>query len=132
MRNTKALAIGEELRWSPKDRPSLVVSMQRIHAGTFHVMTMAGPHRLDHWTRSYATEIEARSAARHVALAFQQWGCEAAVNARRNALEFKMRDLLNSRRPSRNVEQTIAEVSAELDTLATLADREIYLTAIAG
>jgi hypothetical protein len=86
---------------------------------TYVVDTYAGPTRLDEWCRAYATEPEARQAARHAAVAFAAHGTDTAIEARRVALTFEVRDLLNARRLDR---VRLAAVEAELDSLATLAD----------
>lgn len=131
--NTKApLAIGECIAYSPRGGGTgLVITLQRVRANTYAVTTMAGPKRLDDWSKSYATELEARSAARHASLAFREWSCEAAINARRHALQFKVRDILNHRRPNPRTLDELAEVEAELDGLMTLGDRAAYLSAVA-
>lgn len=130
------LAIGERIAYSPRgEGTGLVITLQRLEnigaQRVYAVTTMAGPHRLDDWSKSYPTETEARSAARHVALAFREWGCEAAISARRNALRFRVRDILNSRRRSPKLLDELELAEAELDALMTLGDRETYLSAVA-
>ena len=126
------LALGQRIAYSPRgEGTGLVVTLQHVRAGVYAVTTMAGPRRLDDWSKSYATEIEARSAARHVALTFREWGCEAAISARRNALTFRVRDILNSRRRSPKLLDELELAEAELDGLMTLGDRAAYLSAVA-
>ncbi len=126
---TKApLALDECIEYSP--RPGVIIILTHVRPGVYNVTTMGGPRRLDDWSRSYATEIEARSAARHVALAFKEWGCEAAINAARHGIEAKRYRALNSR--ASWAQRVLVETGAALDAIATLADRTAYLDAIAG
>lgn len=128
---TKApLSPGERIAYRPRGEGSnIVITLQYVRANTYAVTTMAGPHRLDDWSMSYATEIEARSAARHVALAFREWGCETAITARRHAVEQRRYRALNSR--AGWTRYVIEESGIELDGLMTLGDRAAYLSAVA-
>lgn len=129
--NTKPsapMAYGDQISYSPC--ASVIITLQRVNLRAYNVTTMCGPRRLDDWSRSYATEIEARSAARHVALAFREWGCEAAINAARHGIEQKRYRALNSR--ASWAQRVLEEAGAALDAIATLADRAAYLAAIAG
>src|SRR5690348_16157594 len=114
----KALEVGETIAYSP--RSGIMITLQRVRAGVFHVLTMAGPRRLDDWSRSYGTEIEARSAARHVALLLRDWGCEAAIYAARKGVEARRYDALLHDRASW-AKRVLPETEAQLDAMMTLA-----------
>lgn len=123
---TKApLAIEEQLSFSPRD--GIVITLQHVRPGVYHVITTAGASRLEDWTRSYADETTARGEARRVAILFREYDRNEAIEERRTKLQFRVRDLLNSRRP--RALQMLDDVEAELDNLATLADRAAYAQA---
>lgn len=122
------MELDERISYSP--RSGIVITLQRVRADVYAVTTMAGPRRLDDWSMSYPTEIEARSAARHVAILFKEWGCEAAINAARHGIEQKRYRALNSR--AAWAQRVLEETGAQLDAMMTLADRAAYLAAVAG
>lgn len=122
------MELNERISYSP--RSGLVITLQRVRENTYAVTTMAGPRRLDDWSMSYPTEVEARSAARHVALLFRQWGCEAAINAARKGVEQKHYRALDSR--ASWAPRVLEETGAALDSMMTLGDRAAYLAAVAG
>jgi hypothetical protein len=87
---------------------------------TFVVTTQAGVEVLSDWTRTYATEDEARDAARHVALAFTAHGTDVAVERRRHWLAFELMRLLYRRDPASK--GALRTVQTEADSLSTLAE----------
>ncbi len=127
---------GQTISYWPRSTSGVVVTLQRAGtpaAPTYVVSTTAGVKRLEDWSRSYATEIEARSAAKHVALAFREWGCEAAINAARHGIEQKRWNAMRADRFNvRWAPRVIEETGMQLDALMTLADRAAYLSAVAG
>lgn len=130
-KTTEALELDERISYSP--RPGLVITLQRVREHVYAVTTMAGPRRLDDWSMSFETEVEARGAARHVAILFREWGCEAAINAARHAVEQRRWSAMRNRSISEARRTAIlTETSAQLDAMATLADRAAYLAAMAG
>jgi hypothetical protein len=99
-----------------------VITLQATPTGTYTVTTeQGGTLRLDEWCRTYPTEPEARTAARHTALVFHHFDTGAAVEQRRTELADRIRDELH-RRPGWRDEQALTAAQRELDTLATLAD----------
>lgn len=127
----KALELDERIAYSP--RAGLVITLQRVRPSVYAVTTMAGPRQLGDWTRSYATEIEARSAARHVAILFREWGNEPAINAARNGLMVRRMGAMGNRSISAARRNAIlAETETALDAMMTLHDRAAYLEARTG
>lgn len=51
----------------------VTVTLTQLETGVWRVQTTAGGFVLDAWSHSYLDESAARSAARHVACAFDQW-----------------------------------------------------------
>lgn len=98
-----------------------MITLAVTECGTYAVTTMIGTDRCDDFSRIYATEGAARSAARHTAVAFREHGTDVAIETRRHALTFAVRDALNSRRSNATIK--LADAEAALDAIATLADR---------
>lgn len=121
------LPLGHSISYSPRD--GIVITLQHVRRNTYSVLTMAGATRLDDWSRSYADEHTARGEARRVAVLFRAYDRNETIEERRTKLEFRVRDLLNSRRPQALC--MLDDVEAELDELATLADRAAYVKACA-
>jgi hypothetical protein len=111
-----------------------MITLQCVRVGAaYTVSTVIGVHRHDDWSRSYATEQEARDAARHVALAFHAWGTDVAIEGRRARLEASLPTALSGRSILVDGERLhMAEVDVALDAVATLADRAAYLAATSG
>lgn len=101
-----------------------VITLQRTRF-TWVVTTMVGTGRLDDWSRAYATEAEARSAARHVAKAFDACGTDMAIAARREELTSRVRDVLDPRRGTR---RELLAAGRALATVATLAEQAVHTT----
>jgi hypothetical protein len=131
-RNTKApLADGQAISYQAGNA---MITLQCVRPGAaYTVSTVIGAHRNDDWSRSYTSEIEARSAARHVALAFREWGRDVMIEVRRARLNAALPTVLRGRTVTiSGVRMNLAEVEAALDAIATLADRAAYLAAASG
>lgn len=131
-RNTKApLADGDLISYKAGNA-TIILQCVRIGAA-YAVHTNIGWERSDDWSRSYASEAEARSAARHVALAFREWGRDVMIEVRRARLNAALPTVLRGRTVTiSGVRMNLAEVEAALDAIATLADRAAYLAAASG
>lgn len=96
---------------------NVTVTLTQLETGVWRVQTTLGGFVLDAWSRSYGDETTARSAARHVACAARQWKTIRNIEAEDERLRFKVRDLLNSRRDTR---QQLADTEAALAAIADL------------
>lgn len=103
---------------------SVLVTLTQTGSGTYTVTCEQGTLRLDAegWCRAYATEGEARDAARHAARVFRQYATVWAWRARREQLRDTVEEQL--RRQSRRMHNArqLRDAQAEYDTLATLTD----------
>jgi hypothetical protein len=115
------LLVGQVLPWaSPEGR--VTVTLQRVAADAYVVTTYQGPTRLDGWCRSYADETSARTAARHIALAFRELGDERGIETRRIQLAAIIAEQVS--RVSRRMHNAaaLAAAEAEYDALLSLTD----------
>jgi hypothetical protein len=94
----------------------VTVRLYQLETGVWRVETTQG-HVVEAWTHSYPTEAVARSAARHAATAFRQWGTPRAIEVEDERLRFRVRNLLNSRLDTR---QQLADTEAAIDAIADL------------
>jgi hypothetical protein len=103
----------------------VTVNLAQLESGVWHVQTtVSSGFVLEAWSHSYPNEDTARSAARHAATAFRQWGTPKAVADEDARLRFVVRDLLNSRLDTRQqMADTEASISAieDLNSWGTLA-----------
>lgn len=97
------------------------ITVTRSERGdVYNLQTLIGTTQQADWSWDYPDECTARSEARRVAEAFAWYGTDVEIAARRHELEFRVRDLLNSRLESAG--RRLRDVSAELSRIETLAD----------
>jgi len=96
----------------------VTVRLSQLETGVWHVETTNGSGSvIEAWSKSYGAEDTARSAARHTATAFREWGTARAIAAEDVRLRLRVRDLLNARRDTR---RELAETEAAIDAIADL------------
>jgi hypothetical protein len=94
----------------------VTVRLYQLETGVWRVETTQG-HVVEAWSHSYPTEAVARSAARHAATAFREWGTPRAIEVEDERLRLIVRDLLNLRRDTR---RELGDVEAAIDALEDL------------
>lgn len=102
---------------------SVVITLQATDTGTYTVETRQGPTRVAEWCYTYATETEARTAARHAAIAFRAHRTAEAIEARRAQISEALEDM--RRRIARNYPINADERAALLtedDALMSLGE----------
>lgn len=69
------------------------VTLHVTDPGTFVVTVEQGPQRVEEWCYTYATETEARTAARHAAKAFKAHRTAEAIEARQAEISEALEDM---------------------------------------
>lgn len=100
---------------------AITVTLTTTDTDLPRVETRASGFICDDWTRTFATEAEARTAARHAAEAFQGYTSTAELDRDAETLRQQVAALIRIRRPLTTTERrALAAAEARLERIADL------------